>query len=68
MLFLRHCLRIAFDLIFSILYFTTVVTIYNSYTVQSNILIKIDGVAYSYIVEITNSYKYYNRNIQNLNY
>ena len=53
-------------LFFSILYFTSIV--YNSYTVQNNILIKIDGMVYSYIVEITNSYKYYIRNKLNLNY
>ena len=48
--------------------FTLIVIVYNSYTVQNNILIKIDGVVYSYIVEITNSYKYYTRNKLNLNY
>ena len=47
---------------FSILYFTSLVIVYNNYAVQKNILIKIDGVVYSYIVEITNSYKYYTRN------
>ena len=53
---------------FSVLYFTSIVIVYNSYTVQNNILIKIDGMVYSYIVEITNSYKYYIRNKLNLNY
>ena len=53
---------------FSILYFTSIVIVYNSYIVQNNILIKIDGMVYSYIVEITNSYKYYIRNKLNLNY
>ena len=52
----------------SILYFTSIVIVYNSYTVQNNILIKIDEVVYSYIVKITNSYKYYTRNKLNLNY
>ena len=53
---------------FSILYFTSIVIVCNRYTVQNNILIKIDGMVYSYIVEITNSYKYYIRNKLNLNY
>ena len=30
-------------LFFSILYFTSIVIVYNSYTVQNNIIIKIDG-------------------------
>ena len=48
---------------FSILYLMLIVIVYNSYTVQKYILIKIDGVIYSYIIEITNnSYKYYTRN------
>ena len=38
----------------SIHYITSIVIVYESSTVQNNILIKIDGVAYSYIVEITN--------------
>ena len=42
---------------FSILYFVSIVIVYNSYAVRNNILIKIDGMAYSYIVEITNSYQ-----------
>ena len=53
---------------FSILYFVLIVIVYNSYAVRNNILIKIDGMVYSYIVEITNSYKYYIRNKLNLNY
>ena len=55
-----------FFFFFSILYFTSVVIVYNSYIVQNNILIKIDGMVYSYIVEITNSYKHYIRNKLNL--
>ena len=54
--------------LFSILYFMSIVIIYNNYTAQNNILIKTDGVVYSYIAEITNTYKYYSRNIQNPNY
>ena len=50
------------------LYFMSIVIIYNSYTVKNNILIKIDEVLYSFIVDITNSYKYFSRKIQNLNY
>ena len=42
---------------FSILHFVSIVIVYNSYAVRNNILIKIDGMAYSYIVEITNSYQ-----------
>ena len=42
---------------FSILYFVSIVIVYNSYAVRNNILIKIDGMACSYIVEITNSYQ-----------
>ena len=57
-----------FFYIFSILYFTAVVIVYNSYTVQNNILIKIDRVVCSYVVEITNSYKYDTRNKLNLSY
>ena len=53
---------------FSILYLTSIVIVYYSYTVQNNILIKIDGMVYSYIVEITNSYKYYIRIKLNLIY
>ena len=57
-----------FFFFFSILYFRSIVIVYNSYTVQNNILIKIDGGVYSYIVEMTNSYKCYTRNKLNLNY
>ena len=57
-----------FFYIFSILYFTAIVIVYNSYTVQKNILIKIDRVVCSYVVEITNSYKYDTRNKLNLSY
>ena len=46
----------------------SIVIVYSSYTVQNNILMKIDVMVYSYIVEITNSYKYYIRNKLNLNY
>ena len=34
-------------------FFMSIVIVYNSYTVQNNMLIKIDGVVYSYIIEIT---------------
>ena len=57
-----------FFYIFSILYFTAIVIVYNSYTVQNNILIKIDRVVCSYVVEIANSYKYDTRNKLNLSY
>ena len=53
---------------FSILYFTSIFTVYNSSTLQNNILVKIDGVVYSYRVEIKNSYKYYTRNKLSLIY
>ena len=53
---------------FSILYFTSIFTVYNSSTLQNNILVKIDGVVYSYRVEIKNSYKYYIRNKLSLIY
>ena len=59
---------IKFAFFFSILYFASIVIVYNSYTVQNNTLTKIDGMVYSLIVEITNSYKYYIRNKLNLNY
>ena len=52
---------------FSILHFTSIFTVYNSSTLQNNILIKIDGVVYSYRVEISNSFKYYTRNKLSLN-
>ena len=35
---------------FSVPYFTSIVIVCNSYTVQKNILTKIDGVVYSYMV------------------
>ena len=40
---------------FSTLYFASIIIVYNSYAVRNNILIKINGMVYSYIVEITNS-------------
>ena len=55
-------LRVFSSTFFSILYFRSIVIVYNSYTVPNNILIKIDGVVYSYIVELTNYCKYYTRN------
>ena len=57
-----------FFFIFSILYFTAIVIVYNSYTVQNNILIKIDSMVCCYVVEITNSYRYDTRNKLNLSY
>ena len=61
--YIRLFLMVApsFSFFFPILYFTSIVIVYNSYTVQNNMLIKIDGMVSSYIVEITNSYKYYNQ-------
>ena len=39
--------RVHQDFFFSILCFTSIIIVYNNYTVQNNILIKIDGVVYS---------------------
>ena len=52
--------------LFSDFSFMSIIIIYNGYTVMNNILIKIDGVVYIYIADITNRCKYYNRNKQNL--
>ena len=41
------------DTFFSIFYFTSIVIVYNSCTVQNNILIKINGMVYSYMVELS---------------
>ena len=38
-----YCFFCLFVCFFSILYFTSIVIVYNSYTVQNNIMIKIDG-------------------------
>ena len=37
---------------FSILYFTSIVIVYNSYTVQNNIIIKIDGHIVSWVARL----------------
>ena len=56
------------DFTFFFICFTSILIVYNSYTLQNNIVIKIARVVYSYIVEVTNSCKYYTRYKLNLNY